>query len=880
MLFLVAAERTAAQLKAEPVSCVLTNSCPPPPPPKPIDINLISLLNAGIVLVAPIDNSGLPTQYDPDSAQSMQGGWAAQVIQQNTNNAPPLTEALNLSNPLVLLADAPLTNESYQYPGLPLKFITNPSVIFHVPILLNGNSLPPPTFLYGPPPVGFVAGEGLYGVYWARVEDCLSTTDHPQLNPSVDFAGKPIPCANADGIPGNAGQWYDIAPVWGATATLGPSPVLTWSGSEWIVTGASQKGTLQIPAQLPVPTNSLRIEFALGLADTPNGSFINSLAWFTGQSCPTCFLQTSCCNTALTRFALNLPPISVLPAAFAQMKVLPYTILYRPPGDLSSATFSVTRSFSTNMSVGQSTTIDQTGSFAQSAGITRGELFSAMISFMAGFQVGGQQGSSSNTMNMSAFDTNTTVGYGITGVNSSTGGFTFPVGGMIDVSDPTIFPALTYVVPNTCSPTTVNYSLTCTSMPPETYQQQPFWADEIVLLLHPQTAIWSLNGMTASQLVGSSGAYDTVSVIDLQTCATNSSTASAFPLINGDYLSPSECQELLSLDPFYGPGQSLDPSVSGRGTSALQQTGLGFINYGRDPLNPTAPLNPTSLQNNISYSIAQSTNATASYNATVTAVLGFSWSSGQNLTFQGNFGTQVGGSNGPMASAGGNAGTTVALTNGAQSTYSTSQKITYSASTVATQTDSTGIVGFLNDDHDLYTPACRQNSMQCKQQSTKIFIDELFGSFMFQDPNATCNTAYIPLCRVIVIVRAAPVTAASKSSQSKLTALPPAESTAVVSLRTIFQQLYSYNLAHPSQGYPSSLTEVDPSLARRGIRGGYHITYIPKASTSGGKIDTYQVLFDPLNPIKSKSLYFFMDETGTIRSSQTGPANAQSSKLQ
>jgi hypothetical protein len=201
--------------------------------------------------------------------------------------------------------------------------------------------------------------------------------------------------------------------------------------------------------------------------------------------------------------------------------------------------------------------------------------------------------------------------------------------------------------------------------------------------------------------------------------------------------------------------------------------------------------------------------------------------------------------------------------------------ITYSASTVATLTNSTTITGQLNDNHDLDTPACQANSGKCPWQTVNVFVDELFGGYMFQDPNAACNAAINRFCRAIVIVANRPVT----GSQSKLTPLPAAESAAVLALRSIYQELYSYAAAHPSEGYPSSLREVDPNLAS-GHKGGYHITYVVKASPVGGKISTYQVLFDPLEPIKSRSRYFFMDETGTIRSSQTGTPDARSPVLQ
>jgi hypothetical protein len=877
-----------AQVTSRPtpikVNCAVTQTCPSPPPTQ---IVLSNLLNNAITLAAPIDISGIPTSYDQYSAQSTPGGWATQVILQNTNSPPSEAEALQTSSPLNWFSDLqfatgnpPAPWATYQYPALPLKFATNASVVFQVPIRLVGQhppfnpfmfNGPPPPYPSGPPygPIGGV--DGWYGIYWARVEDCLSNSDnHSQANPSVDFFGNPIPCSTADGIPGNPGQWYDIAPIWGATATLGPPPPA----------GQSISGTLQVPALLPVPTNSLRIEFLVGLSDTPSPdvSFIDDLPWFVGQAGPRGFLQTDCCNFATTRFTVTLPPITVLPAAFVQMKVLPYTILYRPPGDLSSGAFTITQSFSTTMSIGQNNTIDESGSFAQTAGLTRGGSFSAMVGFMGGFSVGGTQGSTTNTVNTGGFDINTIIGQGTTVANSSVASFTLPVGS--GMSDPTIPPALPYVVPNTCAKG--NYPPTCNLMPPASFKQEPFWEDKIVLLLHPQFAAWNFNGAPTLQMLGGFGQVDSPSITDLHNCA-NDSDLAALPLSDGDYLSPSDCQQLLTLDPFYSSGQSWDPSISGRGVSAMRSGLFSGVTYGRDPQNPTVPVNPVSLQDVISYSAAVSTNATAAYTATVTDVMGFSWSSGQTLNLQGNVSTgnagggSSGNGGGPAAGASASAGTSVTLTNGDQSTNSNSTKITYSASTTSTLTNSTQITGSLNDDHDLDTPACQADTHYCKPLNVKIFIDELFGSFMFQDPNAACNPVS-SACRRIVIASAGSAAFEGKGSRNILAPLPSAESAALLNMRTIFQELNSFAQAHPSVGYPSSLSDVDRTLAS-GRMGGYRVTYIPRASSSGGRIDNYELRFDPLEPQKSKNRYFFMDETGALRTSRAGPANVQSPEL-
>ena len=50
----------------------------------------------------------------------------------------------------------------------------------------------------------------------------------------------------------------------------------------------------------------------------------------------------------------------VLLAALAQLKVMPYTIIYMPPGNASDSTYTTTTTFGTTMTAGDSTAIDNT----------------------------------------------------------------------------------------------------------------------------------------------------------------------------------------------------------------------------------------------------------------------------------------------------------------------------------------------------------------------------------------------------------------------------------------------------------------------------------------------------------------------------------------
>lgn len=802
----VSAQQTAKNAPFN-LGCVLDNSCPVPFS-KP-DVIRVNLPTGAINLTAPIVIS---------PAEMNQGGWATKIVQTYTTQTPDAGEIQRLSQPLDLLFGEALTDATYPYPASPTK-VKNPSVIFQVPISFTQSDIQftGPDYTCGPGVEECVPGyvsDGAFAAYYARVEDCLSSSDHPKLTAVLDYTGNPIPCSTADGITGNNGFWYDIAPAWSVTVVLGYQV---------------RSGTLSIPAQLPVPTNSVRIEIELGLKDDPNGGFIDSLYW--GDA-----FQTSPFGGpeyALTRFAVQFQPITVWPAAFVQMKVLPFTILYRPPGDQSVGTYAVNQSFGTSMSVGDSTTIDNTKTFESSFGVTDDSKVTALIASVS--QADGQ-----SATNINSWDNNVLVGKGLTVSNSTTQVVSWTVGS--NITDTSISPAHDYVVPNTCDSS--NYSASaCSVMPAESYGREPFWADRFVLLLHPQAALWDFNGNPGLQLLGAAD-FDEVSVTDLDRCARNSNPV-GWTLSNGDFLSPSECQDLVALDPFYGGGQWINPSVSGRGLF------IGGGAYGRDPLNPRSPAS-SSFSNTFSYTTAQSTNATAFYNSTVTNVIGFTWSQGVSLGYQyGQYGLNVGFSTGTT------------LTQGDKTTSSTSMKITYAASTVATTTTATQLTGTFSDDHDFYTPDCQQNSANCYHPHVSVFLDELFGSYMFQDVSAACNPLRIS-CNSMVPSRVVANLGQSTGGRRRSMPLPADEAAAVTSLRTIFQSTYAFSQAHPQKGYPASLQEIIPTIPS-GEWGGYRFRYVPSQPDASGKIGGYQISAEPLRADKSKSRLFSMDQTGTIR---------------
>lgn len=119
--------------------------------------------------------------------------------------------------------------------------------------------------------------------------------------------------------------------------------------------------------------------------------------------------------------------------------------------------------------------------------------------------------------------------------------------------------------------------------------------------------------------------------------------------------------------------------------------------------------------------------------------------------------------------------------------------------------------------------------------------------------------------------------------------LPPNESSAVGSLRTLYAANASYAASHQRQGYPGKLEEllspagsdwtIDVNLAR-GERWGYKFIYHPHSSAGEDKLDEYELYASPLEPGRSGKHCFFSDQSGVIRMSERCPADAKSTPLQ
>ncbi len=316
------------------------------------------------------------------------GGWGYPIIQAITNLSPARDEVARFGTKDDLTAGEALGDDTITSP-MQATHVKSSSVVLRVPIAWNGTGNGMISEL------GTEFWDGDTGVYTARVEDCLSSSDHTKLKQVEDKDGKSIKCTTADGVLGRDGHWYDVSDnPWSSTKYLS-----LVNEAAYGIPGLPKKtinDTLSIPVDLPVPVNSLRVEFELGIKDSncsknctePPGSrklpvYIDPTAkdpyiqsyWgqVNGQNSQGQATMHSAGGPEflVTRLAIQLPNITVLPAAFVQMKVLPYTIVYRPPGDKSQGVYTTNESYGTSLTTGVSTAIDNTTAFEHSRWASR-----------------------------------------------------------------------------------------------------------------------------------------------------------------------------------------------------------------------------------------------------------------------------------------------------------------------------------------------------------------------------------------------------------------------------------------------------------------------------------------------------------------------------
>ncbi len=413
--------------------------------------------------------------------------------------------------------------------------------------------------------------------------------------------------------------------------------------------------------------------------------------------------------------------IVITPQAMMQINAIPYTIIYQPPGNQSTVTFQTLTTYGANFALGGSKEVDNTYSTDSS-----GSLAFAVKEMI--YAVGFNGGTTDN------WDTTTTQTFGSVATSNTTGSSAILSGSQWGptATDVNLIPGsgVTCASPTNCT--------TKKSPPTGFYQSQPFWQDIVVLLVHSQIAVWTVGNNTPGRWVAIAAvpAFVNMTVGQLDACArgyaphglnqcqqlyssqtVGAANGTTYKGIQGTLtLTPSEARAILALDPFYAGGQNaqLDttrivPIASPSYGTAEGQTPQAFIH----------PYSNTSVtQNNVQ---TQSTTTLS-----VTSVVGS----------QDSDGLTIGGSAGSVS-----ANDSLTVTAGDKNTSGQTIKTTFTNSTAASTQQATSINVTLND----FDNTTQGNSGQvCKnchaplpnRPTVNIYLDKLFGSFMFQDPYA------------------------------------------------------------------------------------------------------------------------------------------------
>ncbi len=378
------------------------------------------------------------------------------------------------------------------------------------------------------------------------------------------------------------------------------------------------------------------------------------------------FVDSSVGSTDQLTDAVN---VMVLPAALMQLKVLPYTILYAPPGGNSTASYQGSTSFATTMTVGSNSTIDNTASQTRINGSN--DTISASA-FGLSFDLAGD----------SSWDQTVMSGVGLA-TSSSTA---------LTRSD-----KLTYTLGSPAAGGAAQAAQ-------ESYPNEPFWNDEIVLLLHPQLAVWDLGGKADVQMLGALGTqtaptFARPSVRHLDTCAQGGGLMDEALAHNGISLTADECAALLTLDPFYLSGQPAAPTTTRAQHITEQEYGADKGSY--------------DLKDEKETQLRQETVKEASYSATVEDIHSTTETMGVQL---------LEGSKDEISLTGG-----LKDSAGNRAAYDTKMNVTYRQSNAVTEDQTIVIEGKLDDAKSSHL--------------VDIYFDNTFGTWMFVDPDAEVSPA-------------------------------------------------------------------------------------------------------------------------------------------
>lgn len=570
--------------------------------------------------------------------------------------------------------------------------------VFHVSIAFVDDTMAEPAN-YNPP-----TAVGNYGLFYAHLQNCdISRVSAPGSSQ----------CRNWDG---NLGTWVDATPSVSRRLDRG-KPDVSVSGDLALKTnGLFDQANL---------VRTLRIDMTLEENDTNRS--IGSDRVDSKVSAP---------FTAV-----------VAPSAFIQVKVIPYTIVYQPPGNASTAYYQTNESYSTSFKMGNSTEQNNISS-TQITASTKASIKLTIPLSGSSVGFGADLGES--------WDNTTKTGFGTSegASDTSTNAIAFQTQWNL--------PANTDLIPGsgaTCISATDCSSLTHPTNPRAI---EPFWGDTFVFLVHPQFAMWILDaGQTRYVEIGAVPVTTDATVAQLAACWTgNTSWPNGTPCqlaysqstlqsengepvsyvgsLNHVTLTPEEAHRFLLLDPFFVDGQSADVRAD-RGIKELSSPSYGAM-IGQMPRPISHVFTHTlthasdkigSTSTTLSVTSVRGTDVTYNVSESLFGVLGLSGS----------------------------------ISNGTKISNSADMKTTYNTSTAVTITNATVSQVTLND-QDTTNPGCSLPHCHLPLQerpSVNVYVDKQFGGFMFQDPGAPPGLGNIALTAANIKDRVELAVAAVKS---------------------------------------------------------------------------------------------------------------------
>jgi hypothetical protein len=402
-----------------------------------------------------------------------------------------------------------------------------------------------------------------------------------------------------------------------------------------------------------------------------------------------------------------------------QINTVPYTIVYQPPGNMSTASFSAMTTYGTQFSLGSSNEVSNSWTTEQSSTTQ----FSMKEALTFGFSA-----NDSDTWNQATTETwGTTNGITNTGSSNVAFGLTLPI-----PANNSLVPGGTVCVETTNCSALYLYSRSALS------KAQPYWHDTFYLEVNPQFGVWVLgSGGDRWVMYASVPGLADVEVGQLDACAhaypwygrngcTIQYSDDFLTGANGQSpqwagqagkinLTADEAANLLALDPFYADGQAAKPDAN----RAVNFGGGGYnygMSQGTDPRPVMVNLNNTQFSQT-------GANAQATSSFSVTTVWGSSSQVGGTIDVSGG---------GASGSGGITAGS------GFKDTEGTTVKATFQNSTAVSKNVVTSISATLND-VDITLGGCKpdpcHNPFQYRPV-VNIYFDKVFGTYMFQDPNA------------------------------------------------------------------------------------------------------------------------------------------------